>query len=42
MGRGDAVRREDRWGDGDECNSSGKVGGMDRGKGGVELDSCTR
>ena len=34
MGRGDASRREDRWGDGDELSSSGEVDDMGRGKGG--------
>ena len=30
MGRGDAVRREDEWGEGDEGNSLGEVGCMGR------------
>ena len=33
MGRRDAARREDRWGDGNEPNNSGEVGDMGRGKG---------
>ena len=41
MGRGDAVRREDGWGDGYERSSSGELDSMGRGKG-AELDSRTR
>ena len=39
MGRGDAVWREEGWGDEDERSSSGEVSGMGRG---AELDSRTR
>ena len=31
MGRGDAARREDRWGDGEERSNSGEVDNMGRG-----------
>ena len=33
MGRRDAVRWEDGWGDGDECSNLGEVDGMGMGIG---------
>ena len=38
MGRGDAVRWEDGWGDGDERSNSGEVDSMSKGDAGRRED----